>query len=97
MTTLMGAALSGTPPLAFVSVEALLIVAGLAAVGVALTAVLARRAVRPQAEQSELPRRRAPSPASLGMADDPIVAAIEAGAEKGRRPRYVNRSDRSEP
>lgn len=98
MTPLVGAALWGATPLAFVPVEALLIVAaGLAAVGAALTAVLARRAGRQQAEPSEHPRRRPPSPSSLGMADDPIVAAIEAGAEDGRPARRVHPGDRIEP
>jgi len=98
MTTLMRAALPGAMPLAFVSVEALLIVAaGLAALGAALTVVLAHRARRQGAERSEPPRRRAPSPSSLGMADDPIVAAIEAGAEKDRPARRVNGADRIEP
>jgi hypothetical protein len=98
MTTLLRAALPGAMPLAFVSVEALLIVAaGLAALGAALTVALAYRARRPGAERSEPPRRRAPSPSSLGMADDPIVAAIEAGAGKGRPARHVNGADRIEP
>ncbi len=83
--------------MAFVSVEALLIVAaGLAALGAALTVALSLRARRRGAEQSEPPRRRAPSPSSLGMADDPIVAAIEAGTEQGRPTRRVTGADRTE-
>ena len=98
MTTPVRAALSGATSLAFVSVEALLIVAaGLAALGAALTVALALRTRRPGAEEREPPRRRAPSPSSLGMADDPIVAAIEAGAEQGRPRRRVNGTDRIEP
>jgi hypothetical protein len=98
MTTLVRATLSGAMPLAFVSVEALLIVAaGLAALGAALTLALAHRARRPGSEGSDPPRRRAPSPSSLGMADDPIVAAIEAGTDHGRPRRRVNDSDRLEP
>ncbi len=88
MTTLLGAALSGATPLAFVSAEVLLVVAaGLAALGAALTIALVRRAGRKEAERTEQPRRRAPSPASLGMAEDPIVAAIEADAAEGKRKR----------
>ncbi len=98
MTTLVRAALIGATPLAFVSVEALLIMAAvLAALGAALTVALARRAGRQGAEGSEPPRRRAPSPSSLGMADDPIVAAIESGADKRRPARHVNGADRVEP
>ena len=97
MTTLVRATLSGAMPLAFVSVEGLLIVAaGLAALGAALTVALALRARRKGAEPSEPPRRRAPSPSSLGMADDPIVAAIEAGTEQGRPRRRVSGADRIE-
>ena len=98
MTTLMRAALSGATPLAFVSIEVLLIAAAaLAGLGAALTVALVRRAGRNHAEASEQPRRRAPSPSSLGMDDDPIVAAIEAGADKGRPSRRVHGPDRVEP
>ena len=56
MTTLVRAALSGATPLAFVSADALLIVAaGLAALGAALTVALALRARRRGAEPSEPP------------------------------------------
>ena len=98
MTALVLATLQGTAPLAFLSVEALLIAAaGLAAVGASLTVALAYRARRQGTERSEHPRRRAPSPSSLGMADDPIIAAIEAGAETSGTSRRVRREDRIEP
>lgn len=98
MSTLLHAAHSVAAPLAFVTVESLLIVsAALAAVGAALTAVLAYRAARGRGEREEPPRRRAPSPSSLGMADDPIVAAIDAAAERGGRRRRVRHADRIEP
>ncbi len=98
MDMLVRAALSGAAPLAFVTVEALLLVAaGLAAVGAALTAVLAYRAARGRAEPSEKPLRRGPSPSSVGLADDPIVAAIDAAAEAGRRPRRVRHVDQIDP
>jgi hypothetical protein len=98
MSTLALTALSGTMPLAFVSGEALLIAAaGLAALGAALTVVIARRADRQKPESREHVHRRAPSPSSLGMADDPIVAAIEAGAEQGAPSRRVRSPDRIDP
>jgi hypothetical protein len=97
MSTLVRAALSGATPLAFVWGEALLIVgAGLAALGAALTVMLARRAERQASEPRQPLPRRAPSPSSLGLADDPIVAAIEADAAEGRT-RRVHRVDRIEP
>jgi hypothetical protein len=96
MTTFLGAASLGATPFAFVAAEVLLVVAaGLAALGAALTVALVRRAGRKGAERAEQPRRRAPSPASLGMADDPIVAAIEASAAEGR-PKRAHHADRDE-
>jgi hypothetical protein len=97
MAAVVPAATPVAMPFAFVSVEALLIVAAaLAALGAALTVVLALRARRRGPEIGEPPSRRAPSPSSLGMADDPIVAAIEAGADANRR-RRVDGTEQSEP
>lgn len=89
MTTLVG----------FVSIESLLLVAaGLAAVGAVLTGVLVVRSgrSRPPADE-DIARRRAPSPSSVGLADDPIVAAIGIAAQDGRRPRRVHHADQIEP
>lgn len=98
MTAFVRASVFEATPLAFVSIEALLIAAAvLAAAGAALAVALAHRAGRQRAERSEPPRRRAPSPSSLGMADDPIIAAMEAGAEAGRPRRRANGADRIEP
>ena len=85
---LVHAALSGAKPVAFVSIEALLIVAAcLAVVGAALTAWLAVRPDRrgPPGEDEEV--RRSPSPQSLGLDEDPIVAALGIGGRtKGPKP-----------
>lgn len=98
MSTLVDTSLAGAVPVAFVTVESLLIVAaGLAAVGAALTAVLGYRAHRERGQRKDPARRRVPSPSSLGMADDPIVAAIEAAARDRARRRRVHHADRIEP
>jgi hypothetical protein len=89
MPMIVRAALSGTAPVAFVSVEALLIVAAcLAAVGALLTAWLVARPGRgdPPADDDEV-RRRAPSPASVGLDEDPIVAALGIGDREARGPK----------
>ena len=90
MPMLVRAALSGATPIAFVSVEALLIVAAcLAAVGALLTAWLATRPARPgsPADDGEV-RRRAPSPASVGLDEDPIVASLGIGDREARGPKH---------
>lgn len=98
MPPVLGAALSETTPFGFVSVEALLLAAGgLAAVGAMLTVfsvVRSRRTRRP--EHGSEGRRRAPTPASLGLDDDPIVAAIVSADEPGRLP-GTGRSDPVDP
>ena len=81
--------LAGVTPVAFVSIEALLIVAAcLAVVGAVLTAWLVVRpdpAGPPDREDDEM--RRSPSPASLGLDEDPIVAALGIGGKtKGPKP-----------
>lgn len=87
MPPVLGAALSETTPFGFVTVEALLLVAGgLAAIGAVLTvfAIVRSRRTRRQ-EHGPEGRRRAPTPASLGLDDDPIVAAIVGADEPGRQ------------
>jgi uncharacterized iron-regulated membrane protein len=80
-------ALSGATPIAFVSADALLlVVAALAGGGAVLIGILAFRARR-RAPPAEVSARRAPSPSSVGLADDPIVAALGVGVEQGERPR----------
>jgi hypothetical protein len=82
---------------AFVSVESLLIVsAGLAAVGAALTAVLVVRARR-RPPPEDPPVRRPPSPSSVGLDDDPIVAALGIGSRESRPTRPIRDADRSDP
>lgn len=89
MPTIIHAALSGGTPVAFASIEALLIVAaGLAVVGALLTAWLVVRPDRrrpPGGEDDEV--RRSPSPASLGVDEDPIVAALGIGRGRTKGPK----------
>ena len=89
------AALIGATPIAFVSVEALLVLGAIvAAAGAVITGVIAFRASR-QASPDEEAVRRAPSPSSLGMDDDPIVSALVGTSGRGsQRPR---KPDRTEP
>jgi hypothetical protein len=89
-------ALMGATPTAFVFVEALLIVGAIvAAAGAVITAVIAVRAGR-RGSPDEEPARRAPSHSSLGMDDDPIVAAL-VGTDRERRSRFPGNEDRIEP
>jgi hypothetical protein len=75
--------------LAFVTVEALpFVAAGLAALAAAIAGVVVFRKARrprPSADTADERRRRAPSPASVGLDDDPIVAALRAGKGRARR------------
>ena len=90
------AALIGATPIAFASVEALLLIGAIVvAAGAVIAGVIAFRASRREPPHEE-GVRHAPSPSSLGMADDPIVAALvgTSGDRQSRRPR---KPDRSEP
>jgi len=90
------AALMGATPMAFGSVDALLVVGAIvAALGAVITAVIAVRASR-RAPPDESDVRRAPTPSSLGMADDPIVAALVGtpGDRRSKRPRHPDKSER---
>jgi hypothetical protein len=90
------AALIGATPIAFVSVEALLVIgASVAAAGAVITGVIAFRATR-RGSPDEEAVRRAPSPSSLGMDDDPIVSAL-VGTGGGRRSPRPRKPDRTEP
>jgi hypothetical protein len=96
MSTASRLTLIGAMPMAFVSVEALLIVGALvAAAGAVITGVIAVRAGRRGSLEEELPRR-APSRSSLGMDDDPIVAAL-VGTDRDRSSRFPRKPDRTEP
>ena len=89
------AALMGATPMAFVSVEALLVVGAMvAALGAVITAAIAVRASR-RGSPDVGDRRRAPTPSSLGMADDPIVAALVGtpGDQRSKRPRHPDRTE----
>lgn len=98
MFTLMRSALSGATPVAFASIDTVLLVAaGLAGGGAVLIGLIAIRASRRRPPPIEGSVRRAPSPSSLGLPDDPIVAAIGVGAEDDRRPPHTRRTDRIEP
>ena len=98
MTTPMRAALTWGAPIAFVSVDTMLIVAAvLAGGGAVLIGLMAFRAGRRRAPPEAPAVRRAPSPSSLGLADDPIVAAIAVAADESRRPRRPREVDRTEP
>ena len=67
--------------------EALLVAAAaLAAGGAVVAGVLAYRGRRASGEDPDSVRR-APSPSSVGLADDPIVAAIGLDGERRRRVR----------
>ena len=89
------AALMGATPVAFVSVEALLVVGAIvAAVGAVITVVIAVRAGRRGSDEEEA--RRTPTPSSLGMADDPIVAAL-VGTNGDRQSKRPAGPDRTEP
>jgi len=88
--------LIGPTPMAFISVEALLIVGALvAAAGAVITGVIAVRASRRGSLEEQVPRR-APSRSSLGMDDDPIVAAL-VGTDRDRSSRFPRKPDRTEP
>jgi hypothetical protein len=90
------AALMGATPIAFVSVEALLVVGAIvAAVGAVITVVIAVRAGR-RGSPHEEEARRTPTPSSLGMADDPIVAALVGtnGDRQSKRPAGPDRTER---
>jgi hypothetical protein len=96
MFRLQSAALMWATPIAFVSVEALLVVgAAVAATGAVVAGVIAFRASRRPGSPNEEAVRRSPSPSSLGMADDPIVAALVAtdGERRSRAPRRPNRTE----
>ena len=96
----LSASLIGATPIAFANAETLLVVGAMvAAVGAVITGVIAFRASRRRGESSdEDTERRAasPSPSSLGMADDPIVAAL-VGDQDRLTSRPARRSDRTEP
>ena len=81
----------GPMPVAFVSVEALLLVAAcLAAIGAVLTAWLVirpGRRDRPRPSDDDDDVRRSPSPASLGLDEDPIVAALGIGRGRTKGPK----------
>jgi hypothetical protein len=98
MFRLLSAALVGAAPLAFVSAETLLIVGAIVAgAGAVITGVMAFRASRRGLSDEESDRRSpSPSPTSLGMADDPIVAALVA-TDGDRRSRPARRTDRTDP
>ena len=88
----------GATPIAFVSIEALLIVGAIVAgAGAVITGVIAFRMSRGRGRSEEELVRRwpPPSPSSLGMADDPIVAALVA-ADGKRRSRPARQSDRTD-
>jgi len=89
------AALIGATPIAFASVETLLVLGAIvAAAGAVITGVLAFRGRR-RASPDEEAVRRAPSPSSLGMDDDPIVSALVGTS--GRASQHPRKPDRSEP
>jgi hypothetical protein len=89
---------STTAPLAFITVEALLLIAGgLAAVGAAASVIVVRQARRRRASGAQLAGRRAPSPSSVGLAEDPIVAALRAHAADPRRRQSPRRVDPVDP
>jgi hypothetical protein len=95
MDTAVCAALMGATPIAFVSVEALLVIGAIvAAAGAVITGVIAFRASR-RGSPGEEAVRRAPSPSSLGMDDDPIVAALvgTTGSPRSQRPRNPDRTE----
>jgi hypothetical protein len=89
------AALIGATPIAFVPVEALLVLGAIvAAAGAVITGVIAFRAGR-RASPDDEAVRRTPSPSSLGMDDDPIVSALVGTS--GRASQRPRKPDRSEP
>ena len=97
MPTAICAALMGATSMAFVSVEALLVVGAIiAATGAVVTGVMAIRASRRGPPDEEALRRRTPSRSSLSMDDDPIVAAL-VGTDRDRRSRFPRKPDRTEP
>ena len=98
MVRLLSAALMGATPIAFVSAETLLIFGAIVAgAGAVITGVIAFRASRRGPSEEEAVRRSpSPSPSSLGMADDPIVAALVA-TDGDRRSRAARPSDRTDP
>jgi len=96
MPTAICAALMGATSMAFVSVEALLVVGAIvAATGAVITGVMAIRAGRGGLPDEEAVRRT-PSRSSLAMDDDPIVAAL-VGTDRDRRSRFPRKPDRTEP
>jgi hypothetical protein len=95
----LSASLVGVTPIAFATAETLLVVGAMvAAVGAVITGVIAFRASRRRGSLDDDRGRRAasPSPSSLGMADDPIVAAL-VGDQDRRTSRPARRSDRTDP
>jgi uncharacterized iron-regulated membrane protein len=54
-------------------IDGMLVLAGMAGAGLLAAAFWLRRRRTPAAEE---PARRAPSPASVGLGEDPIVAAL---------------------
>ena len=75
------------------TMEALLVAAAAIAAGGAVVAgVLAVRGRRLKTEHPES-MRRAPSPSSVGLADDPIVAAMGVDGDQRRRMRQTERID----
>ena len=85
--------------LAFVTIELVVMAAaGLAAVGAALTGIVVLRSARRRpADAVDAARRRAPSPASVGLADDPIVAALRARRRHSMRRQPGPHVDSSDP
>jgi hypothetical protein len=74
------------------TMEALLIAAAaLAAGGAVVAGVLAFRGRRPTDDPGSI--RRAPSPSSVGLADDPIVAGMGVDGDGRTRLRHTERID----
>ena len=96
MERAFSAALMGATPMAFVSVEALLVIGAIvAAAGAVITGVIAFRATRRRAAG------RGGGPAGAvavepRMDDDPIVSAL-VGTSGGRRSQRPRKPDRTEP
>jgi hypothetical protein len=92
MSAALRLTLIGATPMAFISVEALLIVgAFVAAAGAVITGVIAVRASRRGSLEEEVPRR-SPSRSSLAMDDDTIVAAL-VGTDRDRSSRFPRKPD----
>ena len=87
----------GAVPIVFVTVDTLfLVAAGLAAGGAILTGIILVRSRRRRAARDDRGVRRTPSPSSLGLPDDPIVAAL-VGAEDQPPRRRARRTDHLDP